>query len=84
MSVVSADVSTPDDMIRLLALITANRHIKKNSSEFNYHLVPETGLEPARLATYAPKAYVYTNFTTRACKFSKIYYITVELNLLAK
>ncbi len=29
-------------------------------------LVPETGLEPARLATYAPKAYVYTNFTTRA------------------
>ena len=29
-------------------------------------LVPETGLEPARLAAYAPKAYVYTNFTTRA------------------
>ena len=30
------------------------------------HLVPATGLEPARLAAYAPKAYVYTNFTTRA------------------
>lgn len=29
-------------------------------------LVPATGLEPARLAAYAPKAYVYTNFTTRA------------------
>ncbi len=31
-----------------------------------YPLVPATGLEPARLAAYAPKAYVYTNFTTRA------------------
>ena len=30
-------------------------------------LVPETGLEPARREAYAPKAYVYTNFTTRAC-----------------
>ena len=29
-------------------------------------VVPATGLEPARLAAYAPKAYVYTNFTTRA------------------
>ncbi len=29
-------------------------------------MVPETGFEPARLAAYAPKAYVYTNFTTRA------------------
>ena len=29
-------------------------------------VVPETGLEPAHLAAYAPKAYVYTNFTTRA------------------
>ena len=29
-------------------------------------MVPATGLEPARLAAYAPKAYVYTNFTTRA------------------
>ena len=26
----------------------------------------ETGLEPARRKAYAPKAYVYTNFTTRA------------------
>ena len=29
-------------------------------------VVPETGLEPARREAYAPKAYVYTNFTTRA------------------
>ena len=29
-------------------------------------MVPETGLEPARIAAYAPKAYVYTSFTTRA------------------
>ena len=29
-------------------------------------VVPETGLEPARRKAYAPKAYVYTNFTTRA------------------
>ncbi len=29
-------------------------------------MVPETGLEPARHQAYAPKAYVYTNFTTRA------------------
>ena len=30
-------------------------------------MVPETGLEPAHQTAYAPKAYVYTNFTTRAC-----------------
>ena len=30
-------------------------------------MVPETGLEPASLATHAPKACVSTNFTTRAC-----------------
>ena len=35
-------------------------------------VVPETGLEPARRKAYAPKAYVYTNFTTRAW----FYYIT--------
>ena len=29
-------------------------------------MVRETGLEPARRKAYAPKAYVYTNFTTRA------------------
>ena len=28
--------------------------------------MPETGLEPAHQMAYAPKAYVYTNFTTRA------------------
>ena len=37
------------------------------SQEFYFSsLVPETGLEPAHLMAYAPKAYVYTNFTTRA------------------
>ena len=41
----------------------------KNGSNVpsNSPLVPETGLEPARREAYAPKAYVYTNFTTRAC-----------------
>ena len=29
-------------------------------------MVSATGLEPARRKAYAPKAYVYTNFTTRA------------------
>lgn len=29
-------------------------------------VVRETGLEPAHPKAYAPKAYVYTNFTTRA------------------
>lgn len=29
-------------------------------------MVRETGVEPARPKAYAPKAYVYTNFTTRA------------------
>ena len=33
-------------------------------------MVRETGLEPARRLAYAPKAYVYTNFTTRGCKAS--------------
>ena len=33
-------------------------------------MVPETGLEPAHQMAYAPKAYVYTNFTTRA-KFAR-------------
>lgn len=30
------------------------------------NMVRETGLEPAHPKAYAPKAYVYTNFTTRA------------------
>ena len=38
----------------------------------NKKMVPETGLEPARREAYAPKAYVYTNFTTRA---TQVYYI---------
>lgn len=29
-------------------------------------MVRERGLEPPRPKAYAPKAYVYTNFTTRA------------------
>lgn len=39
-----------------------------------FQLVPATGFEPARLAAYAPKAYVYTNFTTRA---RDIYYYNI-------
>ena len=40
---------------------------ESESQEFYFSsLVPETGLEPAHLMAYAPKAYVYTNFTTRA------------------
>ena len=45
------------------------RRLKKEKACFFFllgSLVPATGLEPARLAAYAPKAYVYTNFTTRA------------------
>ena len=42
-------------------------HLIKNTSiSLHYFLVRETGLEPARRKAYAPKAYVYTNFTTRA------------------
>ncbi len=46
----------------------ASTHQKTpESQEFYFSsLVPETGLEPAHLMAYAPKAYVYTNFTTRA------------------
>ena len=40
--------------------------ITKNEPKAPFLLVRETGLEPARRKAYAPKAYVYTNFTTRA------------------
>lgn len=40
--------------------------IKKTSNARLFTLVRMTGLEPARLTAYAPKAYVYTNFTTSA------------------
>ncbi len=43
-------------------------------------LVLETGLEPARLAAYAPKAYVYTNFTTRA-NGNIIVYLSLQIKL---
>ena len=39
-----------------------------DNSAKSCNLVRMTGLEPARRKAYAPKAYVYTNFTTRACK----------------
>ncbi len=51
-----------------LAKAPSSSRIKKERALF-YHstpLVPETGLEPAHQMAYAPKAYVYTNFTTRA------------------
>ena len=35
-------------------------------------LVRERGLEPPRPKAYAPKAYVYTNFTTRANQMANI------------
>ena len=38
----------------------------REDPEFFAMMVPETGLEPAHQMAYAPKAYVYTNFTTRA------------------
>ena len=43
--------------------------IKNKQAYFFIHslrLVPGTGLEPAHLAAYAPKAYVSTNSTIRA------------------
>ena len=52
-------------------LLPELRSVIKNAlarefSEKSPELVPETGLEPAHQMAYAPKAYVYTNFTTRA------------------
>ena len=44
--------------------------VSKNAQMGNFNaneVVPGTGLEPARQPAYAPKAYVYTNFTIRAC-----------------
>ena len=46
---------------------TAPEQMKKRPQRgLNFIMVRETGLEPARRKAYAPKAYVYTNFTTRA------------------
>ena len=39
---------------------------KRGNFKVSSEMVPETGLEPAHQMAYAPKAYVYTNFTTRA------------------
>ena len=46
--------------------------LSREDPEFCSVMVPETGLEPARIAAYAPKAYVYTNFTTRAYLYYNI------------
>ena len=43
-------------------------------------MVPETGLEPAHHKAYAPKAYVYTNFTTRAYPYYTIMYLKSEIS----
>ena len=43
--------------------------------------MPETGLEPARREAYAPKAYVYTNFTTGAYGYYNIFFHFGEKNL---
>ncbi len=45
---------------------TIKKALTRENPEFCTMMVPETGLEPAHQMAYAPKAYVYTNFTTRA------------------
>ena len=76
----SADSWQKDQLVR--KLVTNLKINNKNEVSFRWKkplenvltrllrtelgLVPETGLEPARHQAYAPKAYVYTNFTTRA------------------
>ena len=49
-----------------MAKIVKNQQKTLKGAHFLTVLVRETGLEPARPKAYAPKAYVYTNFTTRA------------------
>ena len=58
-----------------------------NNFKFCQYLVRETGIEPARPKAYAPKAYVYTNFTTRARNVYPVIitnskYLHKKLNLL--
>ena len=50
----------------------------RTKMRFAYFSVRGRGLEPPRLTAYAPQAYVYTNFTTRAfvlplCPILKIF-----------
>ena len=52
--------------LRYKIAINAIKNRPGGSFYYKQLLVPETGLEPARREAYAPKAYVYTNFTTRA------------------
>ena len=51
-----------------LALRAAREKTARMGGNFrsSANLVRMKGLEPSRLAAYAPKAYVYTNFTTSA------------------
>ena len=52
-----------------MSYLVTNNNQRKPPRNRGLSLVRETGLEPARPKAYAPKAYVYTNFTTRAkCK----------------
>ena len=76
--------ATPDPIIetpfKALAFLRAfGKQQKYPNGVFN--MVRETGLEPARPKAYAPKAYVYTNFTTRA-KFK--WRVAITLVILAK
>ena len=71
-------VEWPNSILSKTEIIKIGADIKKNPREigsfshailyqkWRLNLVRETGLEPARRTAYAPKAYVYTNFTTRA------------------
>ena len=43
-----------------------NPNLRSIIYDLKSDLVPKEGLEPPRLAAYAPQAYVYTNFTTSA------------------
>ena len=65
-----------DASLRLATAPALVRNKKVNFFVHSLRLVPETGLEPAHRTAYAPKAYVYTNFTTRA---DTIYYNTFIL-----
>ena len=60
-----------DASLRLATAPALVRNKKVNFFVHSLRLVPETGLEPAHQMAYAPKAYVYTNFTIRAW----VYYI---------
>ena len=56
----------PKNIWLLLRKAKEKATLSGDNSGFSPFLVRMTGLEPARREAYAPKAYVYTNFTTSA------------------